>query len=77
MASKHRQEQGEMGERSVVPVGLENIIHKQQDAPTEEGAAFGTRDRIWARGSPPAVATVIWCVRKDEGSSCDSDADGH
>lgn len=35
-----------MGERSVVPVGLEDVIHKQQDVPTEEGAAFGTRDRI-------------------------------
>lgn len=48
MASKHRQERAQMGERSIVPVGcgLGNVTQKQQCAPVEEGAAFGTRDRV-------------------------------
>lgn len=49
MTSKHRQERGEMGERSIVLVSSGNVIQKVQCAPREEGAAFGTRGRAGAR----------------------------
>lgn len=35
-----------MGERSIVPAGLDNVTHKQQCAPVEEGVAFGIRDGV-------------------------------